>query len=263
MVASDETVWVCAWTNGGAWIEGYAPADIPWGNEATDPEPPEPPEPPTPIARPKITIASYAPPAGEVPLSVTAIRAIDAASGPIEKLDWLWRDSGEASWIVAATNPPDRPGPHLSVHGAWHLRDRPAGGGAGGHGPDADQPRLVDARAEPPEPEPGPEPEPPVLAEGESVSMQCWDHTHYWCAEEGGGVEGDGCGRATASRARRSAAGSRSRRRPRRMGASASRRVDSGSWLCAEDTGALWFNRQREAGYVPGAWEAFTHRSRA
>ena len=28
--------------------------------------------------------------------------------------------------------------------------------------------------------------------------MQCWDKTHYWCAEEGGGVMGDGRGRATA-----------------------------------------------------------------
>ena len=87
--------------------------------------------------------------------------------------------------------------------------------------------------------------------------MLCWDRVHYWCAEEGGGVEGDGCGRATASR---TAIGGwesfkTSTAPDGRIGFQA---IDSGSWLCAEDTGGLWFNRQREAGYVPGAWEAFT-----
>ena len=70
--AHDGSLWVCSWLKSGAWVAGYQPSDIPWGNE-TGPHPPEPPDPgpeppepgPEPGADPpSVTISSYAPTLG-------------------------------------------------------------------------------------------------------------------------------------------------------------------------------------------------------
>ena len=229
-----------------------------WAEAAPGPEPPEPG--PEPAAPPKVTISSYAPTSGPVPLSVTAVAEVSARSGPVTTLEWRFRSPDSGTWSTAARNPAtDLDHTYgFAVAGTYELSLRATGPGGEDQ---TGSPRIVTATEVsppvPPEPEPQPpHPEPPALAEGDPVSLQCWDKVHYWCAEEGGGVEGDGRGRATASRTEVGGWESfKTASAPDgRIGFQA---IDSGAWLCAEDTGDLWFNRKREAGYVPGAWEAF------
>jgi hypothetical protein len=189
VTAADGTIWVCAWLRSGAWVAGYPPDAIPWGNEAPNPpDPPDPPDPPRPaIDPPKITIASYAPTSGPAPLAVRAVAAIDASSGPIDELQWRWRAAGGGSWAIAAVNPPDDPDHtyRFDAAGTYELSLRATGpGGADETG----TPRRVTATAvTPPDP-----PDPPDPA-GPLTGFICSDGDHYLCADLGVDDTGGQC----------------------------------------------------------------------
>ena len=257
IVALDGTLWVCSWLKSGAWVAGYAPSDIPWGNE-TGSAPPEPvPVPPSEAAPPAVTIAAYAPESGEAPLSVRAVAKVVTSSGPVESLQWRFRAATGGAWTLDAVNPAaDLDHTFVfKVAGEYNLSLRATGPGGSD---ETANPRLVTVTGvpvppEPPKPEPGPTPSP--RPEGDTVSLKCWDQQFVWCAEEGGGTEGDGCGIATATRTEVHAW------ETFRSIVAADGRVGfqapNGAWLCAEANGELWFNRAKEPEFQPTAWEAF------
>ena len=133
--AHDGSLWVCSWLKSGAWVAGYQPSDIPWGNE-TGPHPPEPPDPgpdppepgPEPGADPpSVTISSYAPTLGAAPLEVRAVASISAGSGPVDSFTWLWRAVGDWAWAAAATNPSSDLDHTFTFTAGRRLRDRAPG----------------------------------------------------------------------------------------------------------------------------------------
>jgi len=128
----------------------------------TKPTPPEPePTPPDPdVNPPVITITSYAPTSGPVPLRVTAVYAAEPDSGPITELHWQARVLGDAAWGDAAVNSPDDFDHTYVFSDPASYELRLLARGPGGDGVTTAQ-RLVTAMPPAPEPEP-PQPEPPT-----------------------------------------------------------------------------------------------------
>lgn len=79
---------------------------------------------------PKITITSYEPKVGPLPLRVRAIYAMEQGSGPIERLEWQSRRPG-GMWVTNAVNDPADPDHTYTFidAGVWEIRLRAVGGG--------------------------------------------------------------------------------------------------------------------------------------
>jgi len=120
-----------------------------------NPVPPDPVEPNPPI----VTITSYAPTSGPVPLRVTAVYATEPDSGPITELHWQARVFGQTEWGDAAVNPPEDPDHTYTFSDPAMYELRLLARGPGGEGSTSAL-RLVTATVPEPEPIP-PEPEPP------------------------------------------------------------------------------------------------------
>src|SRR5262245_6194797 len=138
---------------------GYPLVDLLTWSPIPVPPDPVPPD-PEPIPPPAVTITSYAPTSGPVPLRVTARYAAGPDSGPITELHWQARVLGDTTWGDAAVNPPEDPDHTYTFSDPATYELRLLARGPGGEGSTSAQ-RLVSAV--PPAPEP-PQPEPPEPA---------------------------------------------------------------------------------------------------